>query len=161
MLTIDLIGDKELIALLDAMPARVRSELVRTVPRLAAGLTGVIIAALSGRVLNVRTGALRSSIRAKLTNNKTEVSATIYTNSPYAAIHEYGGTIHVPEIRPKTARALAFQIGGQTIFAAFTRAHDVHMPERSFMRSSLQAMTPLIRSELTAAVDRGIDRGLQ
>jgi phage gpG-like protein len=83
----------------------------------------------------------------------TAVTATISsTGVRYAAIHEFGGTIHIPEIRPKTARALAFEIGGQTIFAAYTRAHDVHMPQRSFLASALREMTPRIREELNRAV---------
>ncbi len=148
MLTIDLVGDREIVAQLDVMPGALRGGLARTMTQLSIELTLVIARKLSGQVLHVRSGALLSSLRGDMTNTETEITARIYTNSPYAAIHEYGGTIHVPEITPKTARALAFEVGGQTIFRMLARAHTVHMPERSFMRSALKETTPRIREEL-------------
>ena len=109
-------------------------------------------------MLNVRTGVLRSSVNTRVDESSTSVSATIGTNIKYAKIHEYGGVIHVPEIKPKSARALAFEVGGQTIFAMSARAHDVRMPERSFLRSALCEMKPTIEAELKAAVGEVIHR---
>jgi phage gpG-like protein len=153
MLIIDLVGDRDLLAKLDAVPWTLRSGVARTMTRLAVETVLLVKQKLSGQVLRVRSGALRASIRPQVTESMTAVTATISsTGVRYAAIHEFGGTIHIPEIRPKTARALAFEIGGQTIFAAYTRAHDVHMPQRSFLASALREMTPRIREELNRAV---------
>jgi len=109
-------------------------------------------------VLNVRTGVLRSSVNTSVDESSTSVSATIGTNIKYAKIHEYGGVIHVPEIKPKSARALAFEVGGQTIFAMSARAHDVRMPERSFLRAALEDMRPTIVTEIKAAVGEAVHR---
>ncbi len=154
MLTIDLVGDRELVAKLGATPWTLRGGVVRTMTRLAVETELLVKQKLSGQVLRARSGALRSSIRANVTESMSAVTATISsTGVRYAAIHEFGGTIHIPEIRPTSARALAFQVGGQTIFAAYTRAHDVHMPQRSFLGSALKELTPRIREELTRAVN--------
>jgi phage gpG-like protein len=85
------------------------------------------------------------------------ITATISsTGVRYAAIHEFGGTIHIPEITPQKASVLAFQIGGQTIFAMRAKAHDVRIPQRSFMASALREMQPRIRSELQDAVNKAL-----
>jgi phage gpG-like protein len=50
---------------------------------------------LSGQVLRVRTGTLRSGIVPKLARLVgTKIEAGIATNVIYAQIHEYGGTTH-------------------------------------------------------------------
>jgi phage gpG-like protein len=92
---------------------------------------------LSGQVLHVRSGTLRRSITYAIRETDAAITGIVGTNLEYAAIHEYGGVIHVPEIRPRRAKALHFYVGGKEIFAKFARAHDVHMPERSFLRSAL------------------------
>ena len=157
MLTIDLVGDRELVAKLDATPWTLRGGIARTMTRLAIETVLLVKHKLSGQVLRVRSGALRGSIRSRVTESMTAITATISSDGVrYAAIHEFGGTIHIPEIRPKTARALAFEIGGQTIFAAYARAHDVHIPQRSFLASALREMQPRIRAELRAAVTKAV-----
>ena len=149
MITAYLQGDTELIARLNAMPGRLPSGVARTVTRLALELVRRTQQKLSGQVLNVRTGVLRSSINHQVTQTSTEVTATVGTNVKYGRYHEFG-VPHSWEIRPKTARALAFEVGGQTIFAR----HVTHppLPERSFLRSSLREMEPMIKAELEAAV---------
>ena len=149
-------GSQQLIAHLSAMPSDVHAGLVRTVTKLALQLERLVKQKLSGPVLKVRSGLLRSSIHSRVQDTIGGVIATVGTNVKYARIHEFGGTIHIPEIRPKSARALAFEIGGQTIFAAFTRAHDVRMPERSFLRSALREMEPQIKADLSSAVGQAV-----
>ncbi len=157
MLTIDLIGDRELVAKLNAMPWALRGSVARTMMRLAVETELLVKQKLSGQVLRARSGALRASISARVTESMTAVTATISsTGVRYAAIHEFGGTVHIPEITPKSARALAFEVGGQTIFAMRAKAHDVHIPQRSFLGSALREMTPRIRSDLQAAVTKAV-----
>ncbi len=156
MLTAYLVGDREVIARLNAMPGGIREGIVRAVTRLALATQRLVQQKLSGQVLHVRTGLLRSSINYRIQDTSVAVTATVGTNVKYARIHEYGGTIHIPEIRPKSARALAFEINGQTIFAMSVRAHDVRMPERSFLRSALREMRPQIKAELEAAVGAAV-----
>lgn len=64
-------------------------------------------------------GHLRNSITHEATADKLEVGSARL----YAAIHQFGG-----EIRPKTAKKLAFRIGGRLILA-----DKVTMPARPFL----------------------------
>lgn len=97
---------------------------------------------LSGPVLRVRTGRLRQSIHTTVEKMAGGFLGKIGTNVKYAGIHEFGGTIIVPTIYPVKKKALRFFIGGQEIFAKKVKAHAIKMPERSYLRSSLQEMTP-------------------
>jgi phage gpG-like protein len=149
VITAYLVGDSELIARLSAMPGVVQSGIVRAVTRLALELEALVKRKLSGDVLRVRTGVLRSSINNRVNQTATGVTASVGTNVSYAKFHEFG-VPHEWEIRPRSARALAFEIGGRTIFAA--RVIHPPLPERSFLRSALREMEPRIRSKLEAAV---------
>lgn len=93
---------------------------------------------LSGQVLNVRTGTGRRSITYVVEQGPSFIRGIVGTNLNYMRAHEFGMTIQIPEIRPRTAKALHFMVGGKSVFAMFTRAHAVRLPERSFLRSALQ-----------------------
>jgi phage gpG-like protein len=149
MITAHLVGDTELIARLSAMPGGLQQGIARAMTRLALKLKQLVQQKLSGPVLKTRSGQLRSSINTQVQQSSTEITATVETNVPYAGFHEFG-VPHSWEIRPRSARALAFEIGGRTIFAAYV----IHppLPERSFMRSSLREMTPEIEAELGGVV---------
>jgi len=149
VITAHLVGDRELITRLSAMPDAVQSGVARAVTRLALELEALVKRKLSGEVLRVRTGVLRSSVHNRVDRTSTGVTATVGTNVAYARVHEFG-VPHSWEIRPRAARALAFEVGGRTVFAA----HVTHppLPERSFLRSALREMEPRIRSELETAV---------
>lgn len=121
---------------------------------------------LSGQVLHVRSGTLRRSITYAIDESDLAITGTVGTNLEYAAIHEYGGTINVPEIRPRKAKALHFYVGGAEVFATRVRAHTVRMPERSFLRSALaerrEAFLAAIRATLAKVFGhRGYNRDAQ
>jgi phage gpG-like protein len=158
MLNVSLVGDKEVIAKLTAMPNKVKASLERKVTALAYQLLAKVKGKLSGEVLKVRSGLLRDSAFERVLSTATSVTGQVVEpgSVPYAAIHEFGGTINVPEIVPVKAKALMFQAGGATVFAARTRAHTVTMPERSYMRSSLADMEQQIREGLNEAVREGL-----
>lgn len=113
---------------------------------------------LSGGVLNARTGTLRDSIHTEISDSSAGVMATVGTNVVYARIHEYGGIIHHPG-------GTAFYLGGDGM-AHFvsndammftgslprTKPHDIPMPERSYLRSTLAERADEIRLALAAAV---------
>jgi phage gpG-like protein len=100
---------------------------------------------LSGQVLHVRTGTLRRSINRKITQTGSTVYGEVGTNVRYAAIHEYGyeGNVDVPEHTRRTA-------GGDSVNV---RAYvmRMHMPERSFLRSTLDEQADHIRKTLREA----------
>ena len=110
MFTIEIKGDRELVERLNAMPSTVRVVLRRKVYMLALLLEAMVKEKLSGPVLNVVSGALRRSITEEVTDNPEQISAKVYSSGDvkYAAIHEYGGVIHIPEIVPVKAKALHF-----------------------------------------------------
>lgn len=99
------------------------------------------------------TGFLRGSI----TGEVTATSVVVGTNVPYAAIHNYGGTIQIPEIVPKTGKALRWIGGdGQVHFAARTRAHPVVIPQREFMVLQ-DSDIPILGAILTEYLRRDLD----
>jgi phage gpG-like protein len=149
MITAILVGDREVIARLTEIRGKSLQGVARAVTRLGLEMERLVKQKLSGEVLNVRTGVLRSSINTQVKQSATEVTATVGTNVKYARAHEFG-VPHSWEIRPVKARALAFQVNGQSIFAM--RVTHPPLPERSFLRSALREMTPRIRAELEAAV---------
>lgn len=106
---------------------------------------------LSGQVLNVRTGRLRRSINAKpVTETATGVETLVGTNVEYARIHEFGfkGSVNVKEHMR--------QAKGK--FKVRVRAHSrqVNVPEKSFLRSSLEDMRGQIDQRIAAVVGKAI-----
>lgn len=158
MLNVTLVGDRELIAKLDAMPQRVHDALLKKVTALGLQLEAKVKEKLSGGVLNVRTGALRRSIFNRVDDGATSVTDTVASSGDvkYAGIHEFGGTIPAHDIVPNKAQALAFPFEGKQVFAKRVHIPDVQMPERSFLRSSLADMRQQITDGLREALQEGV-----
>ena len=106
---------------------------------------------LSGEVLNVRTGALRSSVSHEVAEDGDSVTVKVFSSGVSdAAIHEYGGVTKPHDIVPTKAKALHFIMGGKDVFAKIVHHPGSRMPERSYIRSSLADL-----------LDEGsLDRGL-
>ena len=143
---------------LAVMPERIRAALTAKAGALAAELEARIQQKLTGGVLKERTGALARSIVATIADASGNVSVSVASSGDvkYAAIHEFGGTIPAHEIVPDKAKALAFVIGGKQAFAARVDLPAVNMPERSYLRASLDEMADAIRDEFAAAVSEAI-----
>jgi len=77
--------------------------------------SGERIAELMREKAPVRTGRLRQSITVRLETEKVTVGPAV----PYAPYVEYGTKPHI--IRPVNAKALAFEVGGTTVFAKLVR----------------------------------------
>jgi phage gpG-like protein len=154
MITAFLVGDTELIARLNAMPARVHGGLVRAITRLGLELQRKVQdEKLSGQVLKVRSGRLRGSIKMDVSDTATSVTSTVGSYGvEYARIQEYGGTTGPHTIMPKHGRALAFEWKGQQVFFRRVEHPGSKIPERSFLRSALRDMEPMIKAEIEAAV---------
>ena len=159
MLSVTLVGDRELVARLDAIPSTVHRILRAKVQELAIRLQAHIQRdKLSGQVLNVVTGALRRSVTFTITDSATAVFAKIFSSGDvkYACIHEFGGKTRPHDIYPRSAEALHFMAGGQEIFAKVVHHPGSRMPERSFMRSGLGDYAATIVRELQTGVAEGI-----
>ncbi len=140
MLQLRLDGQNELVDRFAAMPEGVRAALAAKADALAQSLyTTVVDANLSGGVLNMRSGALRSSIRAQVVQQDAKVDASIFSDGSvsHAAIQEYGGKTAAHEILPDKARIVAFLVGGKTAFARRVQHPGSAIPERSYLRSAL------------------------
>jgi len=93
--------------------------------------------------LKVRSGRLRSSIKAE--SNKAEGSVS--TNVIYGAVHEVGATI-----RQKKAPYLVFEAGGRT-----RRVRQVVIPARPYLfpavEDNIDSITKLITNRIMEAMD--------
>ena len=76
----------------------------------------------------------------------------------YAAIQEYGGKTSAHEILPVKAQALAFVIGGGQLFARRVEHPGSLIPERSYLRSSLEDMQREILAALAEAATETWER---
>lgn len=133
------------LARLRAAPERLQKNLGAVVQRLSIQLQTLVKQKLNGPVLHVRTGTLRRSINRLIEESAQAIFAKVGTNVRYAAPWEYGFTGDVP-VR---AHARRTRSGG----VADVRAHMRHvvMPERSFLRSSLNDMKPRIEADVRKA----------
>lgn len=123
------------------------------------------------QVLHRRTGRLRDSIGRTDTlanggSGSVEFRSSIGSGVGqgtqavrYAAIHEFGGTISYPSRPRKGATAAGTGFGGKTIyrgshgkFQSGTKAYQVNMPERSYIRSTIHDRQQQYSNRLSLAV---------
>lgn len=109
---------------------------------------------LSGQVLKVRSGNLRTSINAKpVIETADGVEALVGTNKSYGRVHEFGfnGSVSVKAHMRKAKDG----------FKVNVRAHarQVNLPERSFLRSSLNDMRGQIDARIAAVIGKAIAGG--
>jgi hypothetical protein len=148
------IGDGQALERLHALPEAVNSRLLRTISQLGIELqSNVQQDKLSGQVLRSRTGSLRSSIGLRVDQSDGAFSASVFTDSRYAGVQEYGfaGTVSVRASLRRIRAAFGGPIAEKTISVkAYDRRMD--LPERSFLRSALEDLTPAIRDGVAAAL---------
>ena len=104
-------------------------------------------------MLKNRTGTLRRKIHYTVTESANEISASVGVKLAYAAAHEYGfdGVVTVKEHLRLVKMAFGRPIAPvEATIGAHTR--HMHLPERSFLRSSLRENAASIRDQLAAAV---------
>ncbi len=109
------------------------------------------------KLLNSRSGALAASIAAEISGDGEDVAATVgsFGDVKYAAIQEYGGKTGAHEILPSKASVLAFVADGAMHFARRVEHPGSLIPERSYLRSSLDEMRAEIVAALAAAASEG------
>ena len=154
MITAVLVGDEAMLARLRAMPDAANSNLARAIAKLGVELQrSVQQDKLSGQLLKVRSGSLRSSIGLRLDQAGTTISATVSTDLDYARAQEYGysGTVNIRVSLRRIREAFGRPIAEKTISVrAYSRRMD--LPEHSFLRSALDDMAPQIQSEIDEAL---------
>ncbi len=93
------------------------------------------------------TGALADSINYKIEDQYKQVTATIGTPNPYSKFQEEGTGVYGPTgspVVPRTARVLAWQSGGITIFARSVRG----VQGKHYFQAGLQAAKERIRETM-------------
>jgi phage gpG-like protein len=152
MFALELGGLEETSARLESYPAALQAALSAKTAELAAALADLVKNdKLSGGVLNSRTGALSNSIATSVTADADGVLASVGSEGDvkYAAIQEYGGKTSAHEILPVKADVLAFIAGDGQHFARRVEHPGSVIPERSYLRSSLEDMKDEILAALT------------
>jgi phage gpG-like protein len=115
---------------------------------------------LSGEVLQTRSGALAASIISAIENDGSATSVSISgTGVPYAAIQEFGGKTAAHDIVAVKAKALAFSVGGDHIFAKSVHHPGSTIPARSYLGSSLAEMSDEIESGFKQAILEALASG--
>jgi phage gpG-like protein len=158
MISADLLGDEAALDRLRALPDAANAGLARAIAKLGIDLQNHVQQdKLSGQVLKVRSGMLKSSINVQIDQSATGATATVFTNVDYAAAQEYGfsGTVNVRASLRQIKEAFGRPIAAKTISV---RAHSRRMdlPERSFLRSALDDMTPDISAGVEDALREAI-----
>jgi phage gpG-like protein len=151
MSALEVQGLDETSARFDAYPAALQAALGAKATELAAALADLVKDnKLSGAVLNAGSGALRDSIGASVTADAEGVLASVGSEGDvkYAAIQEYGGKTSAHEILPVKGDVLAFVAGNGQHFARRVEHPGSLIPERSYLRSSLEDM----KDEILAAL---------
>ena len=158
MISAYLVGDELLVERLRGISDAVNSGLARCITQLGIDLQrNVQQDKLSGQVLKSRTGALKSSIDYRVDQSARGATAEVFTALRYGAAQEYGftGTVSVGASLRRIREAFGRPIAEKTISV---RAYDRRMalPERSFLRSALDDMTPAIRDAVDAALAEAV-----
>jgi phage gpG-like protein len=150
MFALEIRGLDETSARFDAYPVALQAALGAKATELAAALTDLVKNKLSGAVLNTGSGALRDSIAASVTADADGVLASVGSEGDvkYAAIQEYGGKTSAHEILPVKGDVLAFVASDGQHFARRIEHPGSVIPERSYLRSSLEDM----KDEILAAL---------
>lgn len=161
MITGYIVGDRELIARMQGVPAAMKAEVDKTVTKLGFELQArVQTAYLTGQVLHVRTGRLRSSIspggdsRSRTVITDTAATAYVGTNVSYGAFWEHGFTRKIGA----GARGGPRTLSGNAL-ATYIARHPPGTRQyaaRPFLAPALASMKAKIVADLGAALQRGM-----
>lgn len=162
MLSAELDAGK-LLANMDNVPPSVAASVLTKMRALMINLQRhVVTDKLHGQVLKQRSGVLARSIQEDARAEGDQVIGEVFSagDVKYAAIHEWGGVTAPHDIVPTKAEALAFVIGGKQVFARIVHHPGSHIPERSYLRSSLADQAGEIVTGLREAAVRGAQQAL-
>lgn len=146
MFDIQVPGLSDLIARFARQPAAQQARMGRAMHD-ATDLVRAQAKANIARLFN-KPEAMQDTLDATVVDGTWTVTGTVTAEGkPYLRIQEYGGIIHLPEIFPQGAQALHWlsptQVGfsgaqqQDEVFARHAAAHDVTLPERSYLRAAL------------------------
>jgi phage gpG-like protein len=109
--------------------------------------------------LKVRTGSLLNSIQKHIVEKGNTITGTIGPeNVPYAAIHEFGGTIPARRVEPRNAKALRW-MGGDGEFY-FSKGHDIpsySIRARPYLQPALDEKAEIIRQRFALFISKSME----
>lgn len=158
MISAAVLGDGSALERLRALPDLANTGIARAIAKLGLDLQSHVQQdKLSGQVLAVRSGALKSSIEVATDQGATSITATVYSDLDYAAAQEYGfsGTVNVRASLRQIKEAFGHPIAAKTI-AVGAHSRRMNLPERSFLRSALDDMAPDIGAGVEDALREAI-----
>jgi hypothetical protein len=158
-----LIGEREILARFNDLSPKVHLRLVKAMRTIVIRLQSFVKGAkLSGDPLKNRTGNLRRSIgEAVSDDNRDEVvgKVGIFTGPTlvYGRAHEFGfeGIVTVREHLRTVKQAFGRSIAPVTA-TVHSHSRHMHLPERSFLRSSLRELGPAIEEVLSTALREAV-----
>jgi len=150
MFKVEVLGGAEVLKKIDQIEPQIRKSLLATITILSFQLQAKVVSEkLSGQVLKTRTGTLRRSIATNVTNLSGSMTGRVGTNVDYGLIHEYGfkGNVtvdgHLRQIKKAWGRSITY---------VRTHQRKANYPVRSFLRSALREMKPMIKIEIDKAI---------
>jgi len=143
VISAELLGTAPALDRLRGLAGQANSGVARAIAKLGLDLQNHVQQdKLSGQVLAVRSGNLKSSIAMSVAQTASSVTATVASDLDYAAAQEYGffGVVNVKASLRQIKEAFGRPISAKTIsVAAHSRRMD--LPARSFLRSALDDMS--------------------
>lgn len=161
---------------LKKLPEMLGNYLVDTLDRIGDDLERQIKLKLTGQILKVQTGRLRSSITHGQYRTKDHMFLRVGTNVVYARIHELGGdiypvnrqylTVPFPGVRGSAedydntfiAKGIIFQKRGKGIRPLFSLRKHVHIPARPYLYPTLEENKEKIQNTIATAVRNVVGR---
>lgn len=169
IINVTITGASQLIGRVKGLPRAIEQALALKVKMLALKLEALVkTGKLNGQVLNRITGALARSIHNDVVQKGAVVVGRVFSSGDvkYAGIHEYGGTINHPGgtayiMNPKKAQTMMF-VSNKNATGGMprTKPHQINIPERSFLRSSLNQMSQEISLGMKKAVVGAIQKAV-
>jgi phage gpG-like protein len=159
MLTITIDADVFL-AQVATFPSTVNAALAAKTQLLAQALADKVKSdKLSSQVLQSKTGRLSGGIDSNVEQEGDVISGNVFASGdvPYAAIQEYGGVTKAHVIEAVNGKALAFNMGGKTAILQHVNHPGSVIPERSYLRSSLDESRDDILAGFSGALSSAID----
>lgn len=154
MMTAEIKGLDRLINRLDQKPKSILDKVASTLKDQLEFLAVYIQnSKLSGQLLNVRSGDLKNSIQAELTERTSDrAEGRVYSAGtlPYARIQNDGGVIN----HPGSSKFQVFQGANGLVFTRYTRPHTITITGKHFMESGLEDRLDEMRFALLDAAQK-------
>lgn len=157
MVKIEFIGDREVASKLKELEPKIYNSLLLTITKLSIQLQAKIKSEkLTGQVLKTRTGTLRRSINYRVDKTSSQIIGRVGIGADaakYGIMHEFGlrGTEDIRSHLRTIKKVWGKSISPKQI-SVRSHTRTVNYPERSFMRTALAEMRPIIQSDISKAV---------